>query len=166
MANVLKMKRRSDAAGSSILVVEPYDAIRKLITVALEHDGHDVVAVSNGRAALAAMSRTMFDCLVVGSPVHVKQGEMKADPGDLMLLEHLEKHSETRLPCIVMITTYVESERVLSVAERLDVCAVFAKPFSPAKFVAILRDCLEGRPPIPRWQGIPAAPMPGAGSAG
>lgn len=135
-----------------ILLIEPYEPIRKLVAVALEHAGHEVTAVADGDTAVEAMEREFFACVVVGSPVTVE-----VDGAPTMFLEYIERLCPEWRPCLIVITTYVESERVLSAAARLGVCAVFAKPFSPIEFLGVIDDCLAGRPPARRWFGIPEA---------
>ena len=49
----------------SVLVIDDEHGIRKALAACLESDGHDVVAVSNGRDALAATTRKSFDLVFV-----------------------------------------------------------------------------------------------------
>ena len=141
-----------------VLVVEPYEDIRLLVTATLALHGYEVVSVADGLGAVAAMERESFACLVVGSPVTIEH-----EGQSMLFLEHIERGLHAGCPFIVVITTYVESERVLSAAHRLDACAIFAKPFAPEELLAVVRDCVSGRRPSRRWYGIPAAYIP-AGS--
>ena len=138
-----------------VLLLEPYDDIRKMLELMLRHGGHDVVVASEGRAAVEAMEREFFACVVVGSPVMVHTSQ-----GDVMFLDYIEQHCPQWRPRLVVITTRVDSNEVLSVAQRLDVCAVFAKPFSAPDLLAVVADCAAGRRPPRRWHGIPAALVP------
>jgi two-component system, NtrC family, response regulator AtoC len=47
-----------------ILIAEDEPGLRRFLTEALEGDGHDIVAVEDGRAALAALRKAAFDVLV------------------------------------------------------------------------------------------------------
>jgi two-component system, NtrC family, response regulator AtoC len=47
-----------------ILIAEDESGLRRFLTEALESDGHDVVAVEDGNAALAALRQSGFDVLV------------------------------------------------------------------------------------------------------
>ena len=48
-----------------ILVVEDVEAIREIIRLLLELDGHTVVEAANGLEALAHLSRTSFNLLII-----------------------------------------------------------------------------------------------------
>lgn len=144
-----------------ILLIEPYDDIRKLVEITLRHGGHEVASVGDGRSAIEAMEREFFPCIVVGSPVAVRAGGR-----EVMFLEYVETQCPEWRPCIVVITTYVENDRLLSAAQRLDVCAVFAKPFSAAELAAVVGECAAGRRPARRWYGIPEALVPALGTEG
>ena len=49
---------------AAILVAEDDNAVREIVTRALERDGHDVTAVADGMAALDALAGTRFDLLL------------------------------------------------------------------------------------------------------
>lgn len=138
-----------------ILLIEPYADIRKLVEITLRRDGYEVTSVSSGSGAIEAMERELFSCVVVGSPVKVS-----VKGREQMFLEYLEEHCLQGRPGLVVATAFVESERVLSAAERLDVCAVFAKPFSAPDLAAIVGECAAGRRPARRWYGIPERLVP------
>lgn len=144
-----------------ILLIEPYEDIRKLVEMTLRHTGHEVRSVGDGSSAIEALEREFFSCVVVGSPVTVPAGGRQ-----VLFLEYIEEHCPQWRPCMVVITSYVESERVLSAAQRLDVCAVFAKPFSAPDLAAVVGDCAAGRQPARRWYGIPAGMVPAFGAEG
>lgn len=142
-----------------ILLIEPYQDIRQLVELTLRHDGHEVSSVGDGPSAIEAMERELFSCIVIASPVAVTAGGR-----ELLFLEYIEKHRPEWRPCMVVITTYVESRRVLSAAQRLDVCAVFAKPFSAPELADVVAECAAGRRPARRWYGIPEALVPVLGA--
>ena len=143
---------------SRILLVEPYEDIRRLIEWKLHHEGYEVESVADGRAAIEAMAREAFGCVIVGSPVVVKEAR-----GDVLFLEYLEKNCPQWRPRIVVITTYIESSQVLAASRRLDAWAVFAKPFSPPELMAVINECMAGRKPARRWYGIPDASLSAIG---
>src|SRR5205085_1854161 len=49
----------------TVLVIDDEPGIRKALAACLESDGHDVVAVSNGKDALTATTRKSFDLVFV-----------------------------------------------------------------------------------------------------
>lgn len=153
--------QRSDAEVMipRILVIEPYEDIRKLVEMTLRHGGQEVTSFSDASSAIEALEREFFSCVVVGSPVTVT-----VEGRTLMFLEYIEERCPHWRPCLVVITSWVESERVLMAAERLDVCAIFAKPFSATELEAVVAECAAGLRPERRWYGVPEAliPVPGA----
>src|SRR2546423_15488923 len=48
-----------------VLVVDDETNVRKILTISLETDGHDVTAVSNARDAIAEAARQPFDLAFV-----------------------------------------------------------------------------------------------------
>lgn len=139
-----------------ILLIEPHEDIRKLVEVTLDMAGHDVAAVPDGQSAIAALEEEFFACVIVGSPVVVE-----ADGRELIFLEYIEQRCPEWRPCMVVITSWIDSARLLAAAQRLDVCAVFAKPFSAPELMAVLEECIAGRRPPRRWHGIPDALVAG-----
>lgn len=133
----------------AILVIEPDEAIRGLIEAALRRADRDVLPLEDGAVALAAMEREHFPCVVVGSPVRVD-----ADGGPVLFLEYIERHCPEWRPCLIVLTTHVDSKPVLSLAARLRACAVVAKPFTPDDLLNVVDDCLAGRHKRTRWIGI------------
>ena len=136
--------------GRRILVVEPYEAIRELLRAALRRTGHDLEAVETGNEAIAAMEREHFPCVVVGSPVAVRAGDEK-----VLFLEYIERHCPQWRPCLVVLTTHVEAGEIVEASERLQVCAVLAKPFAADDLLEVVEGCLAGRHTPTRWIGIP-----------
>lgn len=147
-----------------ILVVEPYEAIRELLRVALGRTGHEVAAVETGNEAIAAMEREHFPCVVVGSPVTVQTGDAK-----LLFLEYVERRCPQWRPCLIVLTTHVDPGQIVAAAERLSVCAVLAKPFAAEDLLEVVDGCRAGRHTPTRWIGVPehastqAAAAPGRG---
>lgn len=138
-----------------VLLLEPYDDIRYMLALMLRHGGHDVVVAADGRGAVEALERELFACVVVASPVPVRSGGR-----DMLFLEYIEQHCPNSRPALVVITNRVDSSDVLSAAQRVDACAVFAKPFSAPDLLAAVDDCAAGRRPPQRWHGIPDALVP------
>lgn len=133
-----------------ILIVEPDDAIREMLRVALRRTGHDVAAMDTGDEAIAAMEREHFSCVLVGSPVTVESNGAR-----LLFLEYIERHCPRWRPCIIVVTTHVEPGPVIATVERLAVCAVLAKPFAAADLLDVVGGCLAGRHTPTRWIGVP-----------
>lgn len=133
-----------------VLLIEPDDDVRNLIAALLSRGGHEILAVAAGREAIDAMADESFACLVVGSPVTVE-----SDGRRLMFLEYIARRCPELCRSLVVVTTWVDSSRVIDAARRLDACAVFAKPFGASELIAAVGECVAGRRPAKRWYGIP-----------
>lgn len=134
-----------------ILLIEPSQGVRELIAADLRQEGYGVEAVADGVTAIETMERQFFPCVIVGSPVPVEVENRER----VLFLEYLEQHCPEWRPGVIVATTYVESEQMLSLAARLQVCAVLAKPFERADLLDVVRTCLSGEHHPTRWVGVP-----------
>jgi CheY-like chemotaxis protein len=110
-----------------ILVAEDSAALRLLYAIWLESDGHDVVAVADGRAAIAALER---GCLPDAAVLDV---EMPYVDG-LSVCRYLRM----RAPAIpIVIVSGVDGVRAGALAAGAS--AVLEKPVGPEELTAALR---------------------------
>jgi two-component system, NtrC family, response regulator AlgB len=108
------------STGLAILIVDDEPNIRKTLAIALEAEGHRVVAVSNIKDALAEASRKFFDLALVDLRLGTQSG---------MDLIH-----DLRTACpwmkIVVITAYASIDTAVE-AMRRGAFDYLAKPFNP-----------------------------------
>lgn len=93
--------------------------VREIVTRYLEQDGHDVVDVADGEAALAHLGRDRFDLVVLDLMLPAVDG--------LSVLNEIRRTSDT--PVIVLTARGEESDRLLGFDLGADDYVV--KPFSP-----------------------------------
>ena len=107
-----------------ILVAEDSAALRLLYALWLEGDGHDVVAVTDGRAAIDSLERGRIpDAAVLDVEMPYVDG--------LSVCSYLRM----RAPAIpIVIVSGVEGVRAAALAAGAS--TVLAKPFSPAELTA------------------------------
>ena len=86
------------APGLSILVVDDEPNIRKTLAIALEAEGHRVVAVSNFKDAMAEASRRFFDMALVDLRLGTESG-MELIPA-LRAVLSLDKGSGNHRLCL------------------------------------------------------------------
>ena len=122
-----------------ILVVEDEDLIRDMIVLALEEEGYEVVAVSDGRSALSCLqtddsraSEYPFDLIVL----------------DLMLPEvngldicRLLRYQGNIVPILILSAKGSETDRVLGLEVGAD--DYLTKPFSMRELIARCRALLR-----------------------
>jgi DNA-binding NtrC family response regulator len=132
-----------------VLIVEPYDEIRSLLKAVLVTAETEVVAVSDGRRALEEIAGGDYGCVLIGSPVPVES----AGRSRLLIEVIAEKYPHSG-ESLVLITTHVEDMQILSLAARLKVFSVLAKPFSTIAVREVVSECLSGGRSAERWPGI------------
>jgi two-component system, NtrC family, response regulator AlgB len=106
----------------TVLVIDDEPGIRKALAACLESDGHDVVAVSNGRDALAATARKSFDLVFVDIQL--------GDHSGMDLIPSLL--AESPWLKIVMITAYASIDSAVESIKR-GATDYLPKPFTPAQ---------------------------------
>ncbi|HEX7706147.1 MAG TPA: hypothetical protein VF701_06765 [Thermoanaerobaculia bacterium] len=132
-----------------MLVVEPYHEIRSLLAAVLVTAGHEVSTLADGREALEEIEKGDYGCVLIGSPVPVEHAGRSR-----LLIEVIAEEYPDLCESLVLVTTYVESLEILSLAARLNVFAVLAKPFSTIALRDVVSDCLSGGMTTQRWLGI------------
>jgi NtrC-family two-component system response regulator AlgB len=105
-----------------VLVVDDEANIRKTLTVCLETDGHQVVAVSNFQDAVAESSRRSFDAAFVDLRLGTQSG-LDLIPALLSVAPWLK---------IIVITAYASIETAVE-AIRRGATDYIPKPFTPAQ---------------------------------
>jgi NtrC-family two-component system response regulator AlgB len=120
--------------GLSILVVDDEPNIRKTLAIALEAEGHRVVAVSNFKDALSEASRRFFDLALVDLRLGTKSG--------------MELIPALRTACpwlkVVVITAYASIDTAVE-AMRRGAFDYLPKPFTPDQLLLLIRKITEVR---------------------
>jgi two-component system, NtrC family, response regulator AlgB len=115
------------ALGLSILIVDDEPNIRKTLSIALEAEGHRVLAVSNSKDATAEASRRFFDLALVDLRLGTESG--------------LELIPAFRATCpwmkIVVITAYASIDTAVE-AMRRGAFDYLPKPFTHAQLVLLM----------------------------
>src|SRR5438477_12184926 len=106
----------------SVLVIDDEPGIRKALTDCLEADGHTVIAVGNGRDALASTTRRSFDLVFVDIQLGDHSG-MDLIPALL---------AENPWLKIVVITAYASIDTAVESIKR-GASDYLPKPFTPAQ---------------------------------
>jgi two-component system, NtrC family, response regulator AlgB len=122
------------APGLSILVVDDEPNIRKTLAIALEAEGHRVVAVSNFKDAMSEASRRFFDMALVDLRLGTESG--------MGLIPALR----TACPWIrvVVITAYASIDTAVE-AMRRGAFDYLPKPFTPDQLLLLIRKVTEMR---------------------
>ncbi len=120
--------------GLAILVVDDEPNIRKTLAIALEAEGHRVVAVSNFQDALAEATRKSFDLSLVDLRLGTQSG---------MELIPALRHSCPWMK-IVVITAYASIDTAVE-AMRRGAFDYLAKPFSADQVSLLIRKVAEVR---------------------
>ena len=122
------------APGLSILIVDDEPNIRKTLAIALEAEGHRVVAVSNLKDAMAEASRRFFDMALVDLRLGTESG--------------MELIPALRTACpwmkVVVITAYASIDTAVE-AMRRGAFDYLPKPFTPDQLLLLIRKITEVR---------------------
>ena len=122
------------APGLSILIVDDEPNIRKTLAIALEAEGHRVVAVSNLKDAMAEASRRFFDMALVDLRLGTESG--------------MELIPALRTSCpwmkVVVITAYASIDTAVE-AMRRGAFDYLPKPFTPDQLLLLIRKITEVR---------------------
>ncbi len=120
-----------------ILVVEDEDVIRDMIVLALEEEGYDITAVSDGRTALNLLQKE-------NSNHHTTETEFDLLILDLMLPQingldicRLLRYQGNIVPILILSAKASETDRVLGLEVGAD--DYLTKPFSMRELVARCR---------------------------
>ena len=113
---------------AKILVVDDDDHVRGMVSRLLRNAGHEVMDLSSGGEAVAAVGNTGFDALVVDL--------VMPEIGGIETIMAIHRVAPD-LPTIVMSGKIpLEDEAVNRLVERYGAKSVLAKPFTAAELVA------------------------------
>jgi DNA-binding NtrC family response regulator len=129
-----------------ILLVEDEQFVSDVLASAMKKMGHIVVKAANGVDGLKRFTEQRFD-LVITDLI------MPEKPGIEMILE-MRRHEPDAKIIVITGGGHIGSIDFPSIAEDVGVMATFIKPFSLAKFLIVLDECLRTplnvRPPADR----------------
>lgn len=131
------MSSMSAAEGrqSRILVVDDEPMVLEVVTTYLERDGYQVTTASNGAEAVAAISESRPDLVVLDV--------MLPEIDGFDILGRIRRSSDT--PVILLTARTEETDRVLGLELGADDYVV--KPFSPRELAARVRSVLRRAQP-------------------
>lgn len=107
---------------AKILLADDDDLLGELVRFKLEQGGHDVVAATDGGAALECVAAEEFDLVILDAMMPVKTG--------FTVLEELRAASETSSLPIIMLTSRRSQDDVVN-ALRAGANDYVTKPFIP-----------------------------------
>jgi len=117
-----------------ILVAEDEQPVREFVVRALQHAGHEVVAVADGQHALEKLAEGRFALLVTDIV-------MPAVDGIELALKATRDDPELS---VLLMTGYpAERQRAFNLEDLID--RVLAKPFSLDEFLDAVREALATR---------------------
>jgi signal transduction histidine kinase/CheY-like chemotaxis protein len=137
-----KVRPRPDDA-LRILVAEDNIINQKVIRSLLEKQGHSVVAVINGEAAIAALDRESFDLVFMDIQMPVMDGLTAT-----ISIRAREQFTGTRIPIIAMTAHAMNGDRENCLAAGVD--AYLAKPIRRSEVLRAMTDVLAGVTPANR----------------
>ncbi len=121
-------------AVAAILLAEDDEAVREFVKRALAHYGHEVTAVGDGGAALAALEQSPYDLLLTDIVM----------PGmDGIALALKATKDRPALPVVLMTGFAAERQRAHNLDALID--RVVSKPFSLKEICAVVQDALQAR---------------------
>jgi CheY-like chemotaxis protein len=121
----------------SILVVDDEEEICRLLRIALERDGHLVLAAANGAEAVKILEETTVDIVITDVLMPTMDG--------YELITHLRrKHPNTRI--IAMSGGAIASaNHYLSCARAFGAVTTLPKPFNNSQIVCAIKAALNPR---------------------
>jgi PAS domain S-box-containing protein len=123
----------------TILIIEDRPVDRKLLTIVLRSDGHDVIEASDGEEALGIVQRSHVD-LVISDIL------MPTVDGYEFVRRLRELPNAGAVPVIFYTATYHERE-ARSLAERCGVSAILTKPSRSEEILEKVNSVLRTAPP-------------------
>lgn len=129
-----------------ILLIEDDAEMRRLLALALERDGYEVVAVADGEQALEWLGLCLFDGSLERVPALVVSDLRLPDFSGLELAESLLASVE-EIP-LILITGF-PSEETYAEAFELGAARVLAKPFDLDALRMAVYTTLEARMGVP-----------------
>jgi two-component system, sensor histidine kinase and response regulator len=119
-----------------ILVADDQKEIRQLTALQLERDGHQVVAVANGKQALEAVENATFDVLLLDEHMPEMSG--------IEVLHAIRAKEKGKSQIVVALTGYnTDQDRLRLVREGFD--SVIGKPFRLDRLQPALLEFIASR---------------------
>jgi len=118
-----------------ILIIDDDILMRKLLTDMLEHAGHEVYSVPDGKAGLKATEETSFDVVITDMV-------MPEYSGISFITDLLSKDPDAKIIAISGGGT-IDAQRYLSIAELIGAQHILSKPFSTKELLAAVNDLLD-----------------------
>ncbi len=110
-----------------ILVADDDDILVELARFRLEHDGHSVLAATDGRAAVVSARKYMPDLIILDAMMPVLNG--------LEVLHELKHDAETSAIPVLMLTARKGEADVIA-ALKSGASDYMTKPFAPQELAA------------------------------
>jgi CheY-like chemotaxis protein len=131
------MTATGPTAAQKVLLVDDDDQVRELVSLTLQTQGFEVVAVNNVTAALKRIATEGFDVLI--TDLHMP------NPGDGFTLITAMRHSQP-LAVTLLLSAYPDVQSAMA-AILLEADQIIVKPFDMGKLAELLRERLLGRTP-------------------
>jgi CheY-like chemotaxis protein len=122
-------------AARHILVAEDTAVLALMLRRTLERAGFTVTITKNGREAWDKAQAIGFDAIVTDQQMPEMSGTELCEQ-----LRQLQGYAHTP---VIMITAKAYELNLSRVREELNISAIFAKPFSPAKVQQVLEKCVN-----------------------
>jgi DNA-binding response OmpR family regulator len=123
-----------------VLLVDDDDAVRELMTVALERKGFDVVAAAGVAEALRHIATESFDVLI--TDLHMP------DPGDGFTVVTAMRHSQPNA-LTLLVSGYPDVQSAMA-AILLEADDIIVKPFEIGRLAELVREKVLTRKPVAR----------------
>jgi DNA-binding response OmpR family regulator len=117
-----------------ILVIDDDEQIRRLLRIALNRRGFDVVEANDGLSALRLLASTPVDLVITDVVMPRMEG--------LETIRHLRAAGQTRIIAMSGGGGGIGYLDYLEFAEKLGASATFAKPFAPTEIVHAVEQLL------------------------
>lgn len=122
-------------AARHILVAEDTAVLGLMLKRTLQRAGFTVTITKNGREAWDQAQAIGFDAIVTDQQMPEMSGTQLCAQ-----LRQLKGYAHTP---VIMITSKAYELNLTRVREDLNISAIFAKPFSPAKVQQVLEECVS-----------------------
>jgi len=129
-----------DMAPLNVLLAEDNEVNRRVASFLLQDAGYNVVAVENGREALAAIGENRFDVVLMDGHMPEMDGIEATRQ-----LRAREKGTGHRTPIIALTAQAMKGDRERYLAAGMD--AYLTKPFQAAQLLSTLREVVGRSPP-------------------
>lgn len=127
-----------EAKLAAILLAEDDEAVRTFVTRALTHRGHQVVAVSDGQAAIRALESQTFDLMLTDIVM----------PGlDGLALAETAGRINPRMTVLMMTGFAAARDRVSQDGANKSAVNVITKPFSLKEICSAVDNALANQKP-------------------